>query len=145
MVNAVVALRAIVGVNESVQLVGTVPVSVPSTQAETQPAAQVARVADVTVNRANAPSWVTSSSTCTVPMLVPSVLHSAPVPVPEQQQLARVVTMLTSAWATIVPSDTVTHSFQGFSQQGMQVVQQHSLAILPLPGAVSRIFPFTVV
>jgi hypothetical protein len=44
-----------------------------------------------------------------------------------------------------VPSETVTHSRQGFSQQGMQVVQQHSLAILPLPGAVSRIFPFTVV
>jgi hypothetical protein len=96
-VNSVAALRAIVGVNESVQLVGTVPVSVPSTQAETQPAAQVARTADVTVKRANVPSWVTSSSTCTVPMFVPSVLHRFPVPVPEQQQLARVVTMLTNA------------------------------------------------
>jgi hypothetical protein len=146
MVSAVVPVRAIVGVNESVQLVGTVPVSVPSTQAEMQPAAQVARTADVTVKRAKVPSWVTSNSTCTVPMFVPSVLHSAPVPVPEQQQLASVVAMRTSAWATIVPSDTVTHSFQGFSQQGMQSSssQQHSLAILPLPAKVSRIFPFTV-
>jgi hypothetical protein len=135
-----------VGVNVIVQSVGTVPVSVPSTQAETQPPAQVARTADVTVKRANAPSWVTSSSTCTVPMFVPSVLHRFPVAVPEQQQSTKAVVMLTRARATIVPSETVTHSTQGFSQQGMQSSssQQHSLAILPLPAKVSSTFPFTV-
>jgi hypothetical protein len=141
MVNAPAALRAIVGVNESVQLVGIVPVSVPSTQAETQPAPQVARTADVTVKRAKVPSWVTSSSTCTVPMFVPSVLHRSPVPVPEQQQLASVVAMLTNAWATIVPSDTVTHSFQGFSQQGMQSAapQQQAGFIATLPPTISTL------
>jgi len=144
MVSAVVPLRAIVSENVIVQLFGTVPVNTPSTQAETQPLVQVEKVVDVTVKRAKVPSWVTSSSTCTVPILVPSVLHSAPVPVPEQQQLDSVVSMLTKALAVILPSDTSTHITHGSSQHGAQ--QQHPsnvfcVASKGLPPDTIQIFP----